>query len=140
MLPDKNTIREIFSIVKALNDTERKARKEYSKNSRFRGQTMLMWVPSFSVIAEGILCIVSNLFKIQLLFQVSLVFLDISYLALLISETILTFQNIWTSRIIFLDPVGSLLDNSIRLTELDPRTSMVSINMNLRHSNMCLPS
>jgi hypothetical protein len=118
MLSDWNTICSIFGVVKAFNDTERKASKEFSKKAQFRGERMLAWLPSLSVLAAVIFLVVNNLLKVQLLLKISLVFLLISYLALLVSEAILAFRNLWNSRKFFRDPVGSLLDSATRQTEM----------------------
>jgi hypothetical protein len=117
MLPDKDTIAEIFSIVKALNDTEKKAQKEFTKNARFRGQRAVTWVPTFSFIAAVILCFLSKLLEIQLLFKISFGFLVISYSAYIISQLFITFKDIWNYRNFLRDPLDSMLDNTRRYAE-----------------------
>ena len=120
MPPEKDTLYSIFSIVKALNDAQREAIKEESKNSYFRGEKVLMWLPIFCCIAGIILCAVSNLFKTKLLFQISLGFLAISYLAVTVGLFITVLMYFWTSaRKSLRDPLCFIIDNTMKCAEID---------------------
>jgi len=120
MLPEEDTQASIFNEIKSLNDTQRKVMKEEENKSYFRGEKVLMWAPIFSSIAAIILNLVSNLLKTHLLFQISLFFLVISYLAVVVSQSIIIPIWFWTStRKILRNPLGAIINNAMKYAAID---------------------
>jgi hypothetical protein len=119
LLPGKDTINEIFGIVQALNDAERKLIKEESKKSYFRGERMIFWLPAGSFLAASILAIASNWLDIKPLFQISLTILVLSYLSILLSQTIILPIKFWAWLKHLVNPLGVIVDAVRKYAETD---------------------
>jgi hypothetical protein len=80
---------------------------------------MIFWLPAVSFMAASILAIASNWLDIKPLFQVSLTILILSYLSVLLSQTIILPIKFWTWRKHLVNPLGVIVDAVRKYAETD---------------------